>query len=124
LIEIRFTENLTGNLRNVEAFWDENQYPQGFDGLIDELTDSVVPIIKRHPRMGRNFLQRQPRSVDAVARIQKLDALLRTLATDAARAEVREYVMTDYLLLYALVGEVIYLLAIKHHKQLSFDIDL
>ena len=32
--------------------------------------------------------------------------------------------MTDYLLLYALVGEVIYLLAIKHHKQLSFDIDL
>jgi hypothetical protein len=59
-----------------------------------------------------------------VAPIQKLDALLRTLDTAAARAEVREYVMTDYLLLYALVGEVIYLLAIKHHKQLSFDIDL
>ena len=89
-----------------------------------KLNDSVVPILKRHPRMGRNFLQRQSRSVDLVARIQKIDALLRTLDTDTARAEVREYVMTDYLLLYALVGEVIYLLAIKHHKQLSFDIDL
>jgi hypothetical protein len=124
LIEIRFTENLTGNLRNVETFWDENQFAQGFDRLVDELTDSVVPILKHHPRMGRNFLQRQPRSVDAVARAQKIDALLRTLDTDTVRAEVREYVMTDYLLLYALVGDLIYLLAIKHHKQLSFDIDL
>ena len=124
MIEIRLTENLTANLRVVESFWDENQFAQGFDRLIDELTDAVVPILKRHPRMGRNFLQRQPVSVDSATRAQKLDALLRTLHTDAGRAEVREYVMTDYLLLYALVGEVIYLLAIKHHKQLSFDVDL
>ena len=124
MIEIRLTENLTTNLRNVETFWDENQFAQGFDRLVDELGDSVVPILKRHPRMGRNFLQRQSKSVDAVTRIQKIDALLRTLDTDTARAEVREYVMTDYLLLYALVGEVTYLLAVKHHKQLSFDVDL
>ena len=90
MIEIRLTENLTANLRVVESFWDENQFAQGFDRLIDELTDAVVPILKRHPRMGRNFLQRQPRSVDAVARMQKIDALLRTLGTDAASAEVRE----------------------------------
>ena len=124
MIEIRLTENLTTNLRNVETFWDENQFAQGFDRLVDELGDSVVPILKRHPRMGRNFLQRQPVSIDAATRAQKLDALLRTLNADTARAEVREYVMTDYLLLYALAGDVIYLLAIKHHKQLSFDIDL
>ena len=124
MIEIRLTENLTANLRNVETFWDENQFAQGFDRLVDELGDSVVPILKRHPRMGRNFLQRQPASVDAATRAQKIDALLRTLDTDTARAEVREYVMTDYLLLYALVGEVTYLLAVKHHKQLSFDVDL
>jgi hypothetical protein len=124
LIEIRFTENLAGNLRNVEAFWDENQYPQGFDRLVDELTDSVVPILKRHPRIGRNFLQRQTDSVETQSRLQKLGALLRTLDTDTQSAEVREYVMTDYLLLVALVSDMIYLLAIKHHKQLSFDIDL
>jgi hypothetical protein len=124
LIEIRFTENLAANLRHVEAFWDENQFARAFDRLVDELTDSVMPILKRHPRMGRNFLQRQSASVDAAMRAPKIDALLRTRDTDAARAEVREYVMTDTLLLYALVGGVIYLLAIKHHKQLSFDIDL
>jgi hypothetical protein len=124
LIEIRFTENLAGNLRNVEAFWDENQFAQGFDRLVDELGDSVVPILKRHPRIGRNFLKRQTDSIETQTRLQKIDALLRTLDTDTDRAEVREYVMTDYLLLYALVGEMIYLLAIKHHKQLSFDIDL
>ena len=110
MIEIRLTENLTANLRNVETFWDENQFAPGFDRLVDELTDSVVPILKRPPRMGRNFLQRQPKSVDAATRAQKIDALLRTLDTDTARAEIREYVMTDYLLLVALVGDVIYLL--------------
>jgi hypothetical protein len=124
LIEIRFTENLAGNLRNVEAFWEENQFAQGFDRLVDELGDSVAPILKRHPRIGRNFLKRQTDSTETQTRLQKIDALLRTLDTDTDRAEVREYVMTDYLLLYALVGEMIYLLAIKHHKQLSFDIDL
>ena len=80
--------------------------------------------LERHPRIGRNFLQRQNESIEAQTRIQKLDALLITLGTDTERAEIREYVMTDYLLLYALVGDVIYLLAIKHHKQLSFDINL
>lgn len=53
-----------------------------------------------------------------------LGALLDTLGTDIQRFEIREYVITDYLLLHALVGDVIYLLAINHHKQLSFDINL
>ena len=30
--------------------------------------------------------------------------------------------MTDYLMLYALMGDAIFLLAIKQHKQLSFKI--
>ena len=101
MIKIRLTENLAANLHNVETFWDENQFTQGFDRLVDELTDSVVPIFKRHPCMGRNFLQRQSRSVDAVARAKKIDALLNTLDTGAQRTEVREYVINDCLLLCA-----------------------
>ena len=68
-------------------------------------------------------MQRQTQSIGTQDRLDKLKALLATLGTDTEHAEIREYVMTDYLLLYALVGDVIYLLAIKHHKQQSFALD-
>lgn len=92
--------------------------------ILTELAATALAHLPNHPRMRGNFLQRQPGSVDAATRAQKIDALLRTLDTDTASAEGREYVMTDYLLQYALVGEVICLPAVKHHKQLSFDVDL
>ena len=44
-------------------------------------------------------------------------------------ADMREYVMTDYVVLYAVLDEtadrpsVVHLLSIKHHKQLSFDFE-
>jgi len=37
---------------------------------------------------------------------------------------LREYVLKDYLLLYALIdGATIILLSIRHHRQLSFDFE-
>ena len=33
---------------------------------------------------------------------------------------VREYIFGEYLLLYALRGQDLYLLAIRHHRELSF----
>ena len=124
MIQIRKTANYSANLDSTEAYWDSCRFPLGNDRLLAELADTVVLNLQNHPRMGRNFLQRQTKSIEAQTRLQKLQALLATLNTDAERAEIREYVMTDYLLLYALTGSVIYLLAIKHHKQLSFDINL
>ena len=124
MIQIRKTANFSANLDAIEDFWDTCQFPLGHDRLLAELADTVVLNLQNHPRIGRNFLQRQSESVETQTQLQKLDALLVTLGTDAERAEVREYVMTDYLLLYALVGGVVYLLAVKHHKQLSFDIHL
>ena len=35
--------------------------------------------------------------------------------------ELREYVMTHHLLLYARIYGAIVLLAIRHHRKLSFD---
>lgn len=124
MIQIRKTANYSANLDRIEDYWYSCQFPLGYDRLLVELAGTVVLNLQNHPRIGRNFLQRQSESIETQTRLQKLDALLITLGTGAERAEIREYVMTDYLLLYALVGEVIYLLAIKHHKQLSFDIDL
>jgi hypothetical protein len=69
--------------------------------------------------MGRNFLQqRRPTSVEALT---QQEALQQQLAQIAAQAELREYLMQDYLVLYALVRDDVYLLSVRHHKQLSFD---
>ncbi len=35
---------------------------------------------------------------------------------------MREYISGDYLMLYAVRGDDLYLLSIKHHRQLSFDL--
>ena len=121
MITVRSTENFTANLQEIAAFWDDREYPAGFDTLLAELAKPVIPNLMRHPRMGRDFFARQPQSVDSLARVQKMEAMLQTLGTRSASAEVREYVMTDYLLLYLLSDTTIHLLAIKHHKQLAFD---
>lgn len=36
---------------------------------------------------------------------------------------LREYVMSRYLVLYVQVEGTLFLLSIKHHKQLSFDFE-
>jgi ParE toxin of type II toxin-antitoxin system, parDE len=36
--------------------------------------------------------------------------------------ELREYILGDYLLLYLVQPKQIVFLAIKHHRQLSFDL--
>lgn len=41
----------------------------------------------------------------------------------SAVTSLREYVMTDYLVLYLQVEATVYLLSIKHHRQLSFDFE-
>lgn len=121
MIAIRYTENFTANLREIAAFWDEREYPAGFDALLAELRSPVIPNLTHHPRMGRHFRNRQPQSVDSLARVRKMNEMLETMGARGEVAEVREYVMTDYLLLYLLSGTTIHLLAIKHQKQLAFD---
>ena len=124
MIQIRATANFEANLDSIDAYWDACQFPAGYGQLLTELANTALVHLQNHPRMGRNFMNRQSQSVEALARAQKLDALLSTVGTNTEVMEIREYVMTDYLLLYALAGNVIHLLAVKHHKQLSFDINL
>ena len=124
MTQIRSTANFSVNLDSIEAFWDACEFPEGHGKLLAELASSTLVHLQNHPRMGRDFLQRQAESIDAQARLQKLDTLLRTQGASTPNAEIREYVMSDYLLLYALADDVIHLLAIKHHKQLSFDINI
>ena len=115
---VKLTANFERNLGQAEAFLLEANAPQAFDALLDELTDTVIPNLERFPGMGRLFFVRPIRSVEASNRMDMLKRKLNVIAKDG---EVREYVMPHYLVLYARFDATIYLLSIRHHRQLSFD---
>ncbi len=118
---VQFTANFDRNLEGIELFLTGVEAQQAYDALLDGLLETVIPNLERFPEMGRPFLARQPRSVEATNALAALRAKLSALTPDMDA--LREYVLKDYLLLYALIGGRIYLLAIRHQRQLSFDFE-
>ena len=114
-MQVRITDNFTANLREIEIFLETADAGAAYDTLLDHLQQAIVPNLENHPRLGKLLLQRTAHSVE-VQHKQKL------LATQHSDLEVREYISGNYLLLYSIHEDVIYLLSIKHHKQLSFDL--
>ncbi len=115
-VAVNLTANLEANLAFIETFWIEADAPRSYDRLLDVLLESVIPNLEQFPQMGRPFLSRQAQSVES-------QALIERLKTRSGRGEIREYLMDDYLILYASIGDAVYLLSIRHHKQLSFDLE-
>lgn len=118
---VKLTANFERNLADIERFLTEAEAPQAFDGLLDELLDTVIPNLERFPGMGRPFLNRAVGSVEATNALTALRAKLKTLLSDTNG--LREYVMNLYVVLYSQTGRDIYLLSIKHHRQVSFDFE-
>ena len=77
--------------------------------------------LERFPGMGRPFLAGPAGSVETTNLSAALRAKLLALTTDPE--SLREYILADYLVLYARIGGNLYLLAIKHQRQLSFDFE-
>ena len=115
---VKLTGNFERNLEELEAFLVEAEAPHAFDALLDELMDTVVPNLESFPGMGRLFLERPARSVEVANGVARLTRQLGSLAKDG---ELREYVTTHYLLLYARTKGTGSLLSIRHQRQLSFD---
>ncbi|WP_299072504.1 type II toxin-antitoxin system RelE/ParE family toxin [Accumulibacter sp.] len=118
---VKVTANFERNLEGIELFLAEAEAPHAFDGLLDELLATVTPNLEHFPEMGRPFLARQPRSVEATNALAALRTKLSALTADADA--LREYVLKDYVLLYAPIGGAIHVLAIRHQRQLSFDFE-
>lgn len=119
-VKVKLTANFERNLQEIDEFLTLAKAPQAFDGLLEELTDTVIPNLERFPGMGRLFLARPARSVEVTNGTARLTQQLGSIANDG---ELREYVMTHYLLLYAWINDVVSLLSIRHQRQLSFDFE-
>lgn len=115
---VKLTANFERNLEEVEAFLRDADALQAFDTVLDELIETVIPTLEHFPDIGRLFFERPARSVEVGKGLDGLKRKQRAIGPDG---EVREYVTSHFLLLYARVGEIIYLLSIRPHRQLSLD---
>jgi plasmid stabilization system protein ParE len=115
LYRVELTASFLERLDAIEAFLADADAAFAFDDLLAELRATVVPNLARFPRIGRRYLDNLPRSAEALAQLAALPA--------GAVAALREYLHGDYLLLYTAVEAkaTVYLLSIRHHRQLSFD---
>lgn len=112
---VRITSNFDRNLEEISAFLNDKDVPYAFDSLLEKLFDTIIPNLERFSDIGRDFLMHNPQSSDGVV---KVGALKQEMGDSIA---IRELIVGDYLILYAVDGQEIFLLSIKHHRQLSFD---
>lgn len=120
---VKLTANFEHNLEEIERFLLAADEPQAFDGLLDELLETVIPNLEQFPELGRPFLRHRVRSVEVTNAVAALTKKLAALTPGTPETDaLREYVLKHYLLLYAVIGGTIYLLAIRHQRQLSFDL--
>jgi plasmid stabilization system protein ParE len=112
---VRSTASFVERLDSIEQFLGEAGAGFAFDKLVKELRVTVLPNLSRFPRMGRLYLNHPPQSAEAIAQL--------ALLPQGAPQALREYLHGDYLVLYAVdeASSAVFLLSIRHHRQLSFD---
>ena len=112
---VELTASFLERLESIEAFLREADAPLAYDALLATLRETVIPNLRRFPRMGRRYLDRPPQSAEAIAQLGQLPA--------GAADGLRVLGSGEYLILYAdeIKRSTVYLLSIRHHRQLSFD---
>ncbi len=115
LFKVELTGSFLERLKDIEVFLVQADAGFAFDDLLADIRTIVIPNLKRFPRMGRPYLANPPQSVEALTQLAALPA--------GAANSLREYQHGDYLMLYVAMDNrsTVYLLNIRHHRQLSFD---
>ncbi|HXV48217.1 MAG TPA: type II toxin-antitoxin system RelE/ParE family toxin [Candidatus Binatia bacterium] len=113
--QLFFTENFTANLDEIQTFLSVDGR-SAFQRLLNRLFDDICPQVTRFPLSGRSFLGHQAGSAEVEELIEQVRERLRR------GDDLREFVVDDYIVLYLVRRRRIYFIAIKHHRQLSFDL--
>ena len=111
----RFTENFSANLSAIEAFLEPHSRT-AFRRFLDRLYDEAIPTLCRFPQSGRSFVAHAVKSTKAKVLSKHLGKLLNQ------GDDLREFVMDEHLVLYLVRRDQVIFLAVKHHRQLSFDL--
>ena len=108
---VRFTAQFGRTLDAALDFLVEQDAQAAAAHLRESVLLRLPELLRRHPRMGRDFMLRVPRSIEAEAAYAQATTQL------GAATELREYILGDYLVLYAVEGSILYLIAIRPHRQ-------
>jgi prevent-host-death family protein len=114
--KVQIAAHFEANLASIAEYLEENDAPSAFDALLVRIEDDVVPNLESFPDIGRTLLDRTAGSVEALRSQKRLSKKLGTRT-------IREYLTGDYLILYLDDGSTITLLSIRHHRQLSYDLE-
>ncbi len=114
-VRVELTASFLERLAAIEVFLTEADAAFAYDELLAELRSTVIPNLRRFPRIGRRYLDQPPQSSEALAQL--------ALIAPGAADRLREYLHGDYLILYTVAprGEVLHLLSVRHHRELSFQ---
>ena len=120
----RFNVRILGcfdtRLTDIERYCDRTGRLETFGLLVESLHDRALPLLRRFPAIGRRVLNTNPDTVHALLAYEQIvDATVLTSSTP----ELREYIFDDYVLLYLLTDDTIYLVSIRHSKEVSFDFE-
>ena len=112
---VELTASFLERLETIESILTEADAGAAYDRLLDELRTTIIPNLRRFPRIGRRYLEQPPQSAEALAKLAAMPA------GEADR--LREYLHGDYLILYTVAtpGRLVHLLSIRHHRELSFQ---
>lgn len=112
---VELTAGFLDRLAAIESFLTAADAASAYNRLLDELRSTVVPNLRRFPRIGRRYLDQPPQSAEALALLSALPA--------GAADRLRDYLHGDYLILYTLAtpGHPVQLLSIRHHRELSLQ---
>jgi plasmid stabilization system protein ParE len=115
IVRVELAASFLERLAAIEAFLAEADAAFAYDRLLDELRTTVIPNLRRFPRIGRRYLDQPPQSAEALTQLAALPA--------GAADRLREYLHGDYLILYtaATRGHLVHLLSFRHHRELSFQ---
>ena len=115
MFRVDLTASFQERLEAIEAFLAAADAAFAFDRLLAELRSTVIPNLRRFPRIGRRYLDQPPQSTEALAQLAALPS--------GAADRLREYLHGDYLVLYTVEtpGRLVHLLSIRHHRELSFQ---
>ncbi len=115
VIRVELTSSLLDGLATIESLLTDADAASAYDRLLGELRTTVIPNLRRFPRIGRRYLDQPPQSAEALAQLAGLPA--------GAADRLREYLHGDHLILYTVAtpGHLIHLLSIRHHRELSFQ---
>ena len=113
LHRVELTDSFLARLDAIEAFLTQADATFAYDELLAALRATVLPNLARFPLIGRRYLDQPPQSAEALALLSQLPPGTADL--------LRVYLHGDYLMLYTVTQDVVYLLSIRHHRQLSFD---